>query len=143
MPLHQSADLPYTITFAHRQAFFATVNRTLPTAALLTGGKNAVASVRDQPYMITFANRQAFSHSRKHSLYRLSHFLPAARLPLHQSADLPYTITFAHRQAFFATANRSLPTVTLSYQRQDCRCISPPTWHIRLLLHTDKPFSQP
>ena len=100
MPLHQSADLPYTITFAHRQAFFATVNRTLPTAALLTGGKNAVASVRDQPYMITFANRQAFSHSRKHSLYRLSHFLTGGKIAVAASADMPYTITFAHSKPF-------------------------------------------
>ncbi|HIY98031.1 MAG TPA: hypothetical protein H9677_01475 [Firmicutes bacterium] len=75
------------------------MSRTLPTAALLTGGKIAVASVRDLPYTITFAYRQAFSQLRT-ALYRLSHFLTDGKIAVAASADMPYTITFAHSKPF-------------------------------------------
>ena len=153
MPLHQSADLAYTITFTHRQAFSATVNRTLPPVTLSyrrqdcrcispptchirlllrtdkpsriaantlftdcrisLRGKIAVASVRRPVIYDYFCTQTSLFRNREPPFTDCHTFLPAARLPLHQSADLAYTITFTHRQAFFATVNRPLPTVAL------------------------------
>ena len=110
MPLHQSADLPYTITFAHRQAFFATANRPLPTVVFLSAARLPLHQSADLPYTITFAHRQAFFATVNRPLPTVV-FLVGGKIVVAASADLPYTITFAHRQAFFATANRTLPTV--------------------------------
>ena len=128
-------DQPYMITFAHRQAFFATANRPLTTVISLTGG-NPPRLTR----LLSRIGKPFPNYEPPFADCRISCWRQDCRCGIRRPGIYDY---FCTQTSLFRNREPPFTDCRTSYRRQNCRCISPPTCHIRLLLRTDKPFSQP